>query len=889
MLKILSKFIDSNDRAISNLQPLVDEINSQEPGLKKLTPAQVKKRTSQLKEEVQQGKVDLNSILPEAFALTRIAAQKSLKISHFDVQLMGGIALHQGRIAEMRTGEGKTLVATLPSYLNALAGKGVHVVTVNDYLARRDAEWMGQIYNFLGLNVGVINHDKSYLFDPQGGNETILEEDIEHPEEFGTGKFLREVNRKEAYNADVTYGTNNEFGFDYLRDNSVLDIHQKVQRGHYYAIVDEVDSILIDEARTPLIISAPKEEPTDKYYQFAKIVDSLNQEDFTLDEKHKAASLTDVGIAHIEKMLGVENLYEQDFKTLHHVEEALKAKTLFHRDQDYIVRDNEVIIVDEFTGRLMPGRRYSEGLHQAIEAKEGAAIQQESRTMATISFQNLFRMYEKLAGMTGTAVTEAEEFHKIYNLEVLVIPTNRPTRRQDHSDLVYKSLTGKFNAIASDIDVAHKSGQPVLVGTTSIEKNEYLSGLLKQRGVPHEMLNAKNHEREAHIIAKAGEVGSVTVATNMAGRGVDIKLGKGAADLGGLFVIGSERHEARRIDNQLRGRSGRQGDPGITRFYLSLEDDVMRLFGGDTVTRMMNTLNIPEDVPIESGLVSRAIESAQTRVEGHNFDIRKQLVDYDDVMNRQRQIIYQKRDNILKLSAENPAGLKAEITNIVQSEVTRLVDLKTSDHGEVDYGVLITDINQIAPFDDASRQTIDKQLRDLGDAEKIKESLHGLINKIYDAREQAVSPDVMRQIEKFVILNVIDVLWTEHLDTMDDLRSGVGLRGYGQRDPLVEYKGEAFSFFERLVSGIDYEVARRIFHVNIQIHNTQPPFIPDTKAQEPIDPSSKKLSPTPSDLSQSDQQKLSQLQTYIKKHGRKKLNSRMKKLAHELESKGVKI
>lgn len=884
MLKILSKFIDSNDRAISSLKPLVDQINAQSEEFTNLTATQARKRTAELKEEIQQGKVTLDDILPEAFALVRAAAEKSLKIRHFDVQLMGGIALHQGRVAEMRTGEGKTLVATLPSYLNALSGKGIHVVTVNDYLARRDAEWMGQIYHFLGLTVGVINHDKSYIFDPKGGNQEVLDEDIDHPEEFGTGRFLREVSRKEAYEADITYGTNNEFGFDYLRDNGVLDLAQKVQRGHHYAIVDEVDSILIDEARTPLIISAPNDEPTSKYFEFAKIVDSLKPEDFTLDEKHKAASLTETGIAHIEKMLNVENLYEQDFKTLHHVEEALKAKTLFHRDKDYIVRDGEVIIVDEFTGRLMPGRRYSEGLHQAIEAKEGVTIQQETKTLATISFQNLFRMYDKLAGMTGTAVTEAEELYKIYNLEVLVIPTNRANRRQDHPDLVFKSLQGKFEAIAEDIAGLHASKQPVLVGTTSIEKNEFLSDLLKKRGVPHEMLNAKNHEREAHIIARAGEVSAVTVATNMAGRGVDIKLGKGAAELGGLYVIGSERHEARRIDNQLRGRSGRQGDPGATRFYLSLEDDVMRLFGGDAVSRMMNTLNIPENVPIESGLVSRAIESSQTRVEGHNFDIRKSLVDYDDVMNRQRQIIYDKRDNILRLAHENSDGLKEEVLRVVQGEVRRLVDFKISEHGEVDYQGLMTDLQQIIPFDDASRTNITTQITEIKDPDKIKESLRELTNKVYESREISVGPEVMRQLERFVMLNVIDVLWTEHLDTMDDLRSGVGLRGYGQRDPLVEYKGEAFSLFERLVSGIDYEVARRIFRVNIKIQNAPPPIVPQEKLTKGSAPSK-----ASSNLSNSDQQKLAQLQTYINKHGKKKLNSRMKKIAHELEEKGVKI
>lgn len=845
--------------------PLVTEITVAQDQASKLTKSAVRERIKLLRSQVEAGSVTLDQILPEVFALVRVAAEKTLKISHFDVQLIGGAVLHQGKIAEMKTGEGKTLVATLPVTLNALTGKGVHVVTVNDYLAKRDGEWMGQVYDYLGLTLGVINHETSYLFDPSGANATILQEDIEHPEEFGTGRFLKAVTRREAYAADITYGTNNEFGFDYLRDNMVGDLAAKSQRGHHFAIVDEVDSILIDEARTPLIISAPGQESTDKYYHFAKLIEMLGSADFQIDEKLKTVNLTDPGIARVEDILGVQNLYEQDFKTLHHIEEALKAKLLFHKDRDYVVRDGEVVIVDEFTGRLMPGRRYSGGLHQAIEAKEGVVIQQESKTLATISFQNYFRMYDKLAGMTGTAATEAEEFHKIYNLEVVTVPTNQPMVRVDHPDLVYKTLEAKFNAIAQEIVTLHQTGQPVLVGTTSIEKNEYLGSLLKKLGVPHEILNAKNHAQEAHIIARAGQVGAVTVATNMAGRGVDIKLGPGAVDKGGLFVLGSERHEARRIDNQLRGRSGRQGDPGATRFYLSLEDDVMRLFGGDTVKNLMTTLNIPDDTPIESGMVSKAIESAQTRVEGHNFDIRKQLVEYDDVMNKQRQIIYGRRDQILAEVQKDPATLKKDILNNLETEVNRLVDLQTSAHGEVDAPVLANEFNLIAPLDSSSQQEVIKKLTSTT-PEEVKKFLTELLQTIYQAKEQSVGEEMMRQVERFVTLNVIDTLWLEHLETMDDLRQGVGLRGYGQRDPLVEYKREGFNLFERLMANIDYEVARRVLRVSVEVNQ----------------PATSEVVTTP------EQAQLQQVKTYAAKH-RGKLNKRMKKIVQDLEQKGVKV
>lgn len=767
MFFFLKKLFDFNERELSRSRPLVERINALEPGMKKLSDAKLKEKTAEFRGRLEKGEA-LDQILPEAFAVVREASRRTTGMRHFDVQLMAGVVLHEGKIAEQKTGEGKTLSATLALYLNALSGRGTHLITVNDYLARRDTEWMGPIFYALGMTVGCLNHEKAYLYEPVAINHPLSagEEAGETPEELelGQGHFLREISRREAYQADVTYGTNNEFGFDYLRDNMVYNLSQIVQvngRGeegaHHFAIVDEVDSILIDEARTPLIISAPQEEATQKYYDFAVLVEKITpQIDFSVDEKSRTATLTEVGLRKVERMLGVSNLYEKDFETVRHIEQALKARSIFQKDRDYIVKDGQVIIVDEFTGRLMIGRRYSEGLHQAIEAKEGVAIQKESKTLATISFQNYFRMYEKLAGMTGTAVTEAEEFSRIYDLEVVVTPTNEPMIRTDYPDMVYKTVGGKFKAVADEIEESHRRGQPVLVGTTSIEKNELLSKLLKRKNISHELLNAKHHEQEAQIISKAGEKGAVTVATNMAGRGVDIKLGEGVKELGGLHVIGTERHEARRIDNQLRGRTGRQGDPGSSRFFVSLQDDLMRIFGGATVEQVMNRFGIAEDVPMESRLVSGAIENAQKRVEGYNFDLRKHLVEYDDVVNKHREIAYTIRRKILSGGEELESFILTKIT----------------------------------PFSATVEEIWEKQKKELGE----------------------VWLKVMQQLS----LQAFDILWIEHIDTMDELRRGIGLRGYGGRDPLVEYKNEARLLFDRLMNEIWATVAQRLERVEIK-------------------------------------------------------------------------
>lgn len=831
MFKILGSLLDSNEREVSKLKPFVELINSHEAHFKKLSNSKLKSVTNEFKKRLEKGET-LDDLLPEAFAAVREASRRTIGQRHFDVQLMGGVVLHQGKISEMRTGEGKTLVATLPLYLNALEGKGVHLVTVNDYLAKRDAEWMGPIFHALGVSVGVINHEVSYVFDPNPKTKDTEDTEITmDPEEslspekegLGVGRFLREVGRKDAYLADITYGTNNEYGFDYLRDNMAQDLHNMVQRDLHFAIVDEVDSILIDEARTPLIISQAAEESTEKYYEFAKIIDRLTEKtDYVVDEKMKTANLTEIGIAKIERITGVDNLYEKDFDAVHHIEEALKARTLFLKDRDYVVKEGEVIIVDEFTGRLMPGRRYSEGLHQAIEAKENVEIQRESQTLATISFQNYFRLYDKLAGMTGTAVTSAEEFHKVYKLDVVVIPTNKPTVREDLPDLVYKNEKGKYNAIIEDIAEKHKKGQPVLVGTTSIEKNELLGNLLKRKGVPFELLNAKNHEHEAQIIAAAGEKDAVTLATNIAGRGVDIKLGEGVAKLGGLHVIGSERHEARRIDNQLRGRSGRQGDPGSTRFFVSLQDDVMRLFGGDAVERVMNAFKLPDEVPIEAGLVSKAIESAQSRVEGQNFDTRKRVVEYDDVMNKQREIIYSLRREILKLGdrqnenkEEAQKELKERVLEKIDIEIENLVDLSTGEAETVEEEKILNEFITIIPFDEPTKKALAEKIKEEKFPPQIKDSLKQIAHEVFEAREKQVGTDIEREIEKLVMISVIDTLWINHLDDIDELREGVGLRGYAGKDPLVEYKAEAFKLFEDLIHNIDYEIVHRIYKVQI--------------------------------------------------------------------------
>ncbi len=777
-------FGNANEQYLKKIQPIVDKINSLEPKLEAFSIEELPQKTLELKERYRNGE-SLDDLLPEAFALVRESAKRTLNQRHFDVQLMAGIVLHQGKIAEMKTGEGKTLAATLPAFLNALEDKGVHVVTVNDYLAKRDTVWMGQIYHALGLTVGCIVHDAAYLYDPNYYQETQnsnlktqnhnlkvkIEEDERDKERDTLGSFkviesyLRPVSRKEAYAADITYGTNNEFGFDYLRDNMVYDLTDQVQRGHHYAIVDEVDSILIDEARTPLIISAPDVESSKWYTEFAKIVPQLIAgQDYEVDEKLRVVTLTEKGIEKIEQILGMGNIYEErGIKYVHHLENALRAQVLFKRDRDYVVKNGEVIIVDEFTGRLMPGRRWSGGLHQAIEAKEGVPIKPESLTLASITFQNYFRMYKKLAGMTGTAATSAEEFDKVYGLDVVIIPTNKPMIRKDLPDRVYKTEAGKWKAVVKEIRERHTKGQPILVGTVSIEKSEHLSKLLEREGIPHQVLNAKHHEKEGAIIAQAGRLGAVTIATNMAGRGVDIILGgnppneketERVRSVGGLHVIGTERHESRRIDDQLRGRAGRQGDPGSSQFFLSLEDDLLRIFGGERIQQLMNMLNLPEDEPIEANLVSKAIESAQAKVEAMHFDARKHLLEYDDVMNKHRETIYRKRREFLTI--ENWREL---LENWAQT----------------------------------------------------KEEKEALSQKFEELK------DSFNAIAKFVALRTLDMLWVDHLENMEALRDSVRLRAYGQRDPLVEYKTEGHRMFKRLIQILEQIIVQNM--IRIQIHD----------------------------------------------------------------------
>ena len=832
MFKFFGKLLDFNEKEIKKMAPMVEKINSLEPEIKKLKDDEFPAKTASFKERLATGET-IDDLLPEAFALAREAIWRVVGERAFDVQLMAAIALHQGKIAEQKTGEGKTLSAVITAYLNGLAGNGVHIVTVNDYLARRDTGWYGKALSFAGLSLGCIIHEQAFLLDLEYTEKSQDDERLRH---------LRPVERKEAYLADMTYGTNNEFGFDYLRDNMVGRLEDMVQRGHHFAIVDEVDSILIDEARTPLIISAPDTEPTKKYYDFANLIKALSSDtDYLIDEKLKTANLTDHGIRKVEKWLGVENLYEKDFDTLHHIENALKARTLFLRDRDYIVKENQVIIVDEFTGRLMFGRRWSDGLHQAVEAKEGVTIQQESITLATISFQNYFRMYQKLAGMTGTAATESEEFNKIYGLEVMMVPTNLPMIRLDNPDVVYKTTRAKYAAVVREIEECFKKGQPVLLGTTSIEKNEIIAKFLEKKGIPHNVLNAKQHEKEARIIAEAGREKAVTVATNMAGRGVDIVLGgsKEGRDLkewekehkevvkrGGLHVVGTERHESRRIDNQLRGRSGRQGDPGSSRFFVSLEDDIMRLFGGEQVSHMMDVLKIPEDQPIEHSMVSKAIEQAQVKVEGFNFDMRKRVVEYDDVMNKQREIIYGKRKQILEEEGNPPARpvggpagggeLKKEIQDNMKQEIANLITMYAPQgFQKIEYEQIINGFCEVLPLDSGSQGRLKEQVSNITNPDELSKFLNKLSNDAYETREKQVGSEVMREIEKFVWLQTIDRLWIDHLDAMDDLREGVGLRGYGQQDPLVEYKKEAFGSFERLMNTIDAEVVRRVFRVQV--------------------------------------------------------------------------
>ena len=827
MFKLLSGLIDSNEKELKRLQPLVARINSLEPEFEKLTDAELRAKTDEFKARLKDGE-SLGELMPEVYAAVREAAKRTIGQRHFDVQLMGGIVLHQGKIAEMKTGEGKTLVATLPLSLNALTEKGCHLVTVNDYLAKRDCHWMGPIYHALGVSVACINARQSpnqpapsYIYDP------------DYESEDKRWNFLRPIARRQSYEADITYGTNNEFGFDYLRDNMVLDLSQCVQQPLNYAIVDEVDNILIDEARTPLIISGAAEEATQKYYIFAQLVSRLSKdEDYTIDERTRTVHLTDdVGITKVEKMLKREGLLKtpslydpSNYFLTQYLESALKAYALFKRDRDYVVKNGQVIIVDEFTGRLMIGRRYSEGLHQAIEAKERVKIQRESITLATITFQNYFRMYQKLAGMTGTAATEAEEFHKIYKLEVVVIPTNKPLVRTEHPDQVYKDEKAKFGAVVREIDQLHTQGRPILIGTTSIEKSEYLSDLLRRKGISHQVLNAKNHEKEAGIIAQAGRLKAVTVATNMAGRGVDIILGGNpeggdqkkwleehnkVVGLAGLHIIGTEHHEARRIDNQLRGRAGRQGDPGSSRFYASLEDEILRRFGGDRVKGLMQWAGMDENTPIEHPLVTKAITNAQVQTEGYHFDIRKHLVEYDDVVNKHREVIYAERKKIL-----SGADLKANIISMIQDEIQSLVNAHF-DHnlGELDVSSLLEDVSRILPVSQTAIAGGAKQSQSNG--KQITEKLSNYAVELYNQREQELGPDNMRLAERLVMLRVIDRLWMEHLTAMEHMRQGIGLRAAGQQDPLVVYKREGHALFDSLLANIQYDVARSIYHVGI--------------------------------------------------------------------------
>ncbi|RJQ08300.1 MAG: preprotein translocase subunit SecA [Bacillota bacterium] len=798
MLRGLSRLVlgDFNDRELKRISQIVARVNELEPATAALDDAALAAKTAEFKSRLDAG-ATLDDILPETFAVVRETAKRTVRMRHFDVQLMGGVVLHEGNIAEMKTGEGKTLVATLPLYLNALAGRGAHLVTVNDYLARRDAEWMGPIYRFLGLDVGVIVHGL----------------------DFGQ--------RRAAYRADITYGTNNEMGFDYLRDNMVTSLDHVVQRELHYAIVDEVDSILIDEARTPLIISGPSDKPTELYYRYAQVARQLKPErDYTVDEKARSVAPTEEGVARVEKMTGIRNLFaDQNMEHSHYLINALKAQALMHRDVDYVVKDGQVIIVDQFTGRLMFGRRYSDGLHQAIEAKEGVKIERESQTLATITIQNYFRMYDKLAGMTGTALTEEEEFRKIYGMDVIVVPTNRVLVRTEYPDVVYTTENAKFGSVVEEIVDCHQRGQPVLVGTISIEKSERLSRMLEKRGIPHQVLNAKHHEKEAQIIAQAGQKGAVTIATNMAGRGTDIVLGEGVADLGGLHIIGTERHEARRIDNQLRGRSGRQGDPGSSRFYVSLQDDLMRLFGSDNVAGLLERLGVDETVAIENNLVTRSIERAQKRVEAHNFDIRKHVLEYDDVINKQREIVYRQRREVLR-----GEGLREQVMEMLDGLIDSLVDEHCPDalHPE-DWDIAglaeKAAFNFLPPGKVTARELTTAawgggepgQGRRREDARRaIALELKERALAVYERREADLGPDTMRELEKLIMLRVVDTKWMTHLDAMDDLREGVGLRAYGQKDPLTEYKLEAYGMFNQMVEAIREEIVRMVFKVRVE-------------------------------------------------------------------------
>jgi preprotein translocase subunit SecA len=774
-------FGSQNERNLKKIAPLVDEVGQGEPGIRKLSDLDLRAKTGEFKQRLDNGE-PLDDLLPEAFAVAREASIRALGMRPFDAQVIGGVVLHQGRIAEMKTGEGKTLVATMPVYLNALTGRGVHLVTVNDYLAHRDSEWMGQVYRFLGLNVGCIVHG------------------------------LDDRERKEAYLADVTYGTNNEFGFDYLRDNMKFRLDDMVQRDLHYAIVDEVDSILIDEARTPLIISGPAEKSTELYYRINRIIPQLKAEEhYTKEEKSRTVSLTEEGVARTEGLLGIENLYDpRHIDMLHHVQQALKAHTLFKRDVDYIVKSGQVIIVDEFTGRLMPGRRYSEGLHQALEAKENVKIENENQTLASITFQNYFRMFDKLAGMTGTADTEAAEFDKIYKLEVVVVPTHRKMIRIDYPDCIYRTEKEKFRAAVREIKELHEEGRPVLVGTVNIDKSEKLSEMLKREGVPHQVLNAKHHEKEAEIVSMAGQMGAVTISTNMAGRGTDIVLGSGVADLGGLHILGTERHEARRIDNQLRGRAGRQGDLGSSRFFLSLDDDLMRIFAAERLSGLMQRIGMEEDEPIEHRMVSKAIENAQTRVEAQNFSIRKHLLEYDDVMNQQREVIYRQRRE-----AVQGEDLKPVMLDMVEDLVDGILAESADEKAYAEDWDLEKINAEVLRFFGIQLNLTVESLED-ADFEELREKLVERIRERYEARERELGESTVRDLENYILLQTVDSLWKDHLLNMDHLKEGIGLRGYGQQDPLVAYKRESHAIFQEMIERVKEETVRLLFHIQVR-------------------------------------------------------------------------
>ena len=792
--KALSKiFGDPQKKILKRLRKQVDVINGLNDKYEKMSDKELRAQTDELKKRLSKKNVTLDTILPDAFAVAREGAKRVIGERPYDVQLIGGMVLHEGNVAEMKTGEGKTLVATLPTYLNALEGKGVHVVTVNDYLAQRDAGWMGQVYDFLGLTTGVIINEASFVYDKDYDNE--------HHDDPRMRK-LRPVSRKEAYAADITYGTNNEFGFDYLRDNMVNDVDLLRQRELNFAIVDEVDSILIDEARTPLIISAPAAENPDNYYTFAKIAAKLVSEDYVLDEKRRSVALTDEGVEKVQKLLGIKNLYTPDHvRSVYHMDQALRAQTLFKRDKDYVVtNDGEVIIVDEHTGRLMQGRRYNEGLHQAIEAKEGVPVLEESMTLATISFQNYFRLYNKLSGMTGTAFTEAEEFQQIYSLDVIQIPPNKPVIREDKEDLIFKTEKAKLKAVAEAIKDYHKQGRPVLVGSGSIEKNEQIAKYLEKEGIKFEILNAKNNEREAAIVAKAGEKGAITLATNIAGRGTDIKLGEGVKELGGLVVIGSERHESRRIDNQLRGRGGRQGDPGETQFYVSTEDDLMRIFQGERIASLMDRLGVDDDTPIRTRAVSKTLEAAQKRVEGYNFDTRKNVVQYDNVINRHRRVVYVMRRRILE--GDN---IKPEIERLLRAKVHELTTLPSKNNQK-----FVEDFSVIFPVDKEKIEKVGKEKKDRLRYEKALE----LAEEAYAEKEREIGADDLRGVEREVYMAVLDTLWMQHLENMQHLREGIHWRSVGQRDPLVEYRSESQKLFESLQANLRDEVLATIFNIH---------------------------------------------------------------------------